>query len=374
LEPESEADPLAAVGSADGVTLCVVPDPTVRLNIGEAIVSSATAIDTTRLEELRKRFKTASDARPDLNAVVICRPESRTADMRELAACLDTPNQFKSTVVKELLDFIPPRTGRFSEIFPPKNLNSHHAGIVHKVFERAKTPKRGPKSSKFILYRETWYIAVVGDTSHRDDMREYLKLSAMTKEAASLLPEEAEGDTPLTKWIINLANRGTPLDDQSGRLVLRIVSLASTEGNGTFSSPVWVPFVAGDDSQDWWAAWLPNVYHLSAVAIEKITTPVAPPEPVSTALSIVLSHGGRNYSTEGGDPILVTEEEDSVLQAFLAEGMAMDEPTLEKRSGSTNIARVMKHLSERYRRHFSTCIRTPGAKNGGGYFIRVKKM
>jgi hypothetical protein len=219
--------------------------------------------------KLIDRFKAAGDERPDLNALVIYHPESRTADMRELAACLDTPNQLKSTVVEELLDFIPPRTGRFSEIFPPKNLDNHHAGIVHKVLERAKIPKRGPKSSKLILYRETWYIAVVGDTPHKQDRREYLKLSGMAKEAARLLPEEAEGDTPFAKWIIHLADRETPLGDQSRRMVLRTPSLAFSGGNGIFSSPVWVPYVVGD-SPSWWSAWLPNVYLLSAMAIEKL--------------------------------------------------------------------------------------------------------
>ncbi len=92
--------------------------------------------------------------------------------------------------------------------------------------------------------------------------------------------------------------------------------------------------------------------------------------PQCRTLPPIWYHGDRTYSLNG-DPIVVTIEEDYVLQAFLEKPTAMTKRDLEDKSGVTNAPRVLTALTERYRGVFKLAIRRPGAKGQGGYFIRV---
>jgi hypothetical protein len=81
------------------------------------------------------------------------------------------------------------------------------------------------------------------------------------------------------------------------------------------------------------------------------------------AVPTIWSHGDRAYSRDGTTSYCVSEEEDSILQAFLEAGKAMDTPTLEDKSGSTNVPRAIKRLCQRYSGVFADAIRMTG---GGG--------
>jgi hypothetical protein len=86
-------------------------------------------------------------------------------------------------------------------------------------------------------------------------------------------------------------------------------------------------------------------------------------------------HGDRAYSRDGINSLVVTEEEDNVLQTFLESGRAMQTRAIEDKSGVTNVSRVIGRLREGYEGVFADAIRTPGGKKGaGGYHIRVRNI
>ncbi|MSU78911.1 MAG: hypothetical protein EXS16_12550 [Gemmataceae bacterium] len=80
----------------------------------------------------------------------------------------------------------------------------------------------------------------------------------------------------------------------------------------------------------------------------------------------IISHGNRSYSVGDAKPIVVTVEENAVLQEFLASKTAMST----KRLGGlvSNVARVIKQLE----RKFPGAVHRPETK-GNGYFIAVIK-
>jgi len=95
----------------------------------------------------------------------------------------------------------------------------------------------------------------------------------------------------------------------------------------------------------------------------------------------ILSHGERQYSIGDHDPILLTEPEDTVLQAYLLERPpgskppeAMDKPTLCDHSGLDHAPRVLRNLRQKYDGRFAPAIQTPeGRKAAGGYRVRIRR-
>ena len=86
------------------------------------------------------------------------------------------------------------------------------------------------------------------------------------------------------------------------------------------------------------------------------TLPVADPA--------IISHGNLSYASGGAKPIVVTVEENAVLQKFLASKTAMTTKRLE--GLVSNVARVIKQLQ----RKFPGAVRRPETK-GDGYYIAV---
>lgn len=82
-------------------------------------------------------------------------------------------------------------------------------------------------------------------------------------------------------------------------------------------------------------------------------------------------HGERQYSIDGNTPYKVSQEHDSILQAFLESQQAMETRDLEDKSGATNASRAVKSLNNWMGGIFSPAIRIPQGKAMGGYFARV---
>jgi hypothetical protein len=80
--------------------------------------------------------------------------------------------------------------------------------------------------------------------------------------------------------------------------------------------------------------------------------------------------GNRVYQVAGCEPVAVTTQEDTVLQAFL-ETPAMDDETLVDRSGYGHAAKILRGLAAKYA-GFDKAIRLPGGKGQGGYYIDLK--
>jgi hypothetical protein len=92
------------------------------------------------------------------------------------------------------------------------------------------------------------------------------------------------------------------------------------------------------------------------------------PQPPAQADEIV-SLGNRAYKVGNSEPVIVTESEDDVFQAFL-ENEAMDQATLCEKAGHE--PRVLRAIIYKYRGVFAPAIRMPGKKGIGGYYVKIR--
>jgi hypothetical protein len=106
-----------------------------------------------------------------------------------------------------------------------------------------------------------------------------------------------------------------------------------------------------------------------AAAIQSAAENVA-----ETPLPTIWDHGERSYSIDRVNPILVTREEDDILQTFLDQDRAYDSTGLTTETGCKNISRAITDLQAHYNAVFAAAIRAPGARGAGGYFIRVRSL
>jgi hypothetical protein len=84
----------------------------------------------------------------------------------------------------------------------------------------------------------------------------------------------------------------------------------------------------------------------------------------------IWSHGERSYSTDGRMPILVSDEQDNILQCFLERDIALDTDGLTNKSGTVNVTTAISRIVEKFG---EGAIRRP-KKKGDGYFIRVRTL
>jgi hypothetical protein len=88
---------------------------------------------------------------------------------------------------------------------------------------------------------------------------------------------------------------------------------------------------------------------------------------IRMAPATVWHHGGRSYSADRVTPSMVSQEQHSVLQAFLDRDEALDTAALHHKV--ENAARVCGELA----RKFPGAVRAPGrAGKGAGYYVRVR--
>jgi hypothetical protein len=91
----------------------------------------------------------------------------------------------------------------------------------------------------------------------------------------------------------------------------------------------------------------------------------------------ILWHGGRQYSIGDYGPVVLTETEHMVLEAFLGDGRklrpvtALDKDELCNRSVD-HAPKVLKALCLKYDGRFGQAITLPGGKGRGGYAVRVR--
>jgi hypothetical protein len=100
----------------------------------------------------------------------------------------------------------------------------------------------------------------------------------------------------------------------------------------------------------------------------------APPTGAGDSAPTIWFHAERQYSMDRLNPLKVSDEFDSILQAFLESQAAMETNEIEERAGVTNAPRAMQYLAEWNEGTFKPAIRIPGGKAKGGYFIRVKRL
>jgi len=92
--------------------------------------------------------------------------------------------------------------------------------------------------------------------------------------------------------------------------------------------------------------------------------------PAPPQVPAIISYGEMVYSVPGGEPLVVTDEEDGILQSFLAIP-AMSSKTLEDQSGVSRAPEVLRRLRDKYEGAFRPFIKLAGRKSNGGYVVRV---
>jgi hypothetical protein len=80
----------------------------------------------------------------------------------------------------------------------------------------------------------------------------------------------------------------------------------------------------------------------------------------------------KGYSSDGLSPVVVTDEEHKILQAFMQANTALCTRDIEAKTGVSNVSRIVKSLANKYNQRFSPAIRRPASK-GHGYHIRVRE-
>jgi hypothetical protein len=87
--------------------------------------------------------------------------------------------------------------------------------------------------------------------------------------------------------------------------------------------------------------------------------------------SVIIRLGEREYRIGDAEPITVSDNEDSVLQAFLRQA-SMDGPALVENAGFERAPKVLRDLKVNYDGIFGPAIRMPGKKGKGGYHVAIR--
>jgi hypothetical protein len=90
------------------------------------------------------------------------------------------------------------------------------------------------------------------------------------------------------------------------------------------------------------------------------------PEP-----AVIVHLDKRQYQVGAALPVVVTEAEDDVLQAFV-DRPAYDEKGLIAAAGNDRAPRILRELTTRYGGTLGPAIRCPGGRDQGGYAVRIR--
>lgn len=100
--------------------------------------------------------------------------------------------------------------------------------------------------------------------------------------------------------------------------------------------------------------------------------PEPPARAEASACIVALDLSRRMYRPGPAEPVIVTDGEDEVLQAFLV-APCMDHKQLVKASGRDNVGKILKNLTTKYGQSFAPYIVLPTKKGRGGYRVHVRK-
>jgi hypothetical protein len=91
-----------------------------------------------------------------------------------------------------------------------------------------------------------------------------------------------------------------------------------------------------------------------------------------TPPATIVSLDDRRYRVGDSRPVVVSDVEDTVLQAF-ADESPMDASRLIDKAGFDRAPRVLKSLREKYSGIFAPAITCPGRKGQGGYHVAIQQ-
>ncbi len=257
-------------------------------------MSATQAPDLARLEEYRGLFQKSAIEFPNLNAIVVFRPDLRRKEAEREAQkfhakppdsapeILDSvlPEQtgdpyaaMRSAVVWE--SWVPESTGNIEQL--------GYQSYWTRVLGAGEFPEFcGPPTGG-----DAWLCTLFGPPIRDVDNPALARFYMLAADAAHLiLPRsKAEGKALLSHWLIHLANRPEPIVPDSRRRYLAWRPLG-----GVQMPPMWVPVTPQNSPSDWWAARLSNVLWLSRAAVEEALD-VAAGAPAPTPAAALPSQG-----------------------------------------------------------------------------------
>jgi hypothetical protein len=325
-------------------------------------MSDAPAPDPARLKELHRRFETAALDHPDVEAVVVYRPDLRREEAeRQSLALFVTPadpasNNYHLERLAEVKGTY--EAMRFAlacrEWIPPtgdsiEQLGFQGYGGYLLRIGASECPVLGglPPDS------ERWECGLFGPPAPAAGNSVFCLFNALAQHAVNLVVPSgtAAGHFPLTRWLIHLVNEAELLG--AGR---RLRQYLSWPGPQAF--PQWVPVTPMNTAHrpaNWWAARLPGVFHLSALALGQAINAVERLRPEAVA-----PRSPAGTTVVDGPSLLKT----FAVEALGNEGKLVDgtKPTVKElhrrlQSAGVDISRTGLYENDDYKEARSLCQR-----------------
>ncbi|MCI0460798.1 MAG: hypothetical protein L0Z62_27940 [Gemmataceae bacterium] len=235
-------------------------------------MSATQAPDPARLEELRRRFDHAACDHPNVDAVVVWRPDLRREETERQAHNLHAKpadpasDNYAAELTEQMRGaYAAMRCAlEWEEWIPPSSGSIEQLG-GQRYWSRVIRADEYPELCDLPADSKLWQCTLFGPPA-RDLENAALRLfSVVATDAARLIlpPSKAEGTALLSRWLIHLADRPEPIVPDARRRYL------TWPGGGCLSSPMWIPVTPLNPRTCWWAVRLPNVFQVSRIAIEQ---------------------------------------------------------------------------------------------------------
>jgi hypothetical protein len=231
---------------------------------------SGTAPELAQFKELRVRFNQSAFDFPNIDAVVVSRPDLRREDTERQARQFHAKSAADDLQTEPLGQTSDRHEAMRSAVtwekwLPPFCRSIEQLGY-QTYWTRVLRAGEYPEFCSPVADGDAWLCSLLGPPIRDVDNAAVARFSMLAADAARLIlpPSKAEGKALVSQWLIHLANRIDPIVPDSQRRYLRWAMLG-----GVRMQPMWIPATPANGATTWWAVRLPNVFLLSRVAVEQ---------------------------------------------------------------------------------------------------------
>jgi hypothetical protein len=314
-------------------------------------MSAVQAFDRVSFEELHKRFHVAACEHPSIDAVVVFRPDLREEETERQAKALLVQladplsanySQQRSNECKGIHAAIG-LTQLWDKWIPPLYNNIEQIGGI-KYWSRVLKAEEDPELGSVPALAHVWQCTLFGPPAGDLENIGLRLFDLLGEDAARLiLPQtNAVGTGLLSRWLIHLADRPEPIIPDSRRQYLSLPTPEDFQKG--LVTPMWVPVTPQNRLSNWWAVRLPNVFHLSGVAIEQAIDLAAPAQaitpPVVVANEVAESDGptsAQHFNEGTGEPGSSSNSAPQIDEESLAIALLFQQP-------ERSIAQIAEHI------------------------------
>jgi hypothetical protein len=232
-------------------------------------MSVALGLDLSRLGELRDRFDRAACNHPNVDAVVVYRPDLRREEVeREGRSLLIEPSdaEIEISAAERIEQRKRAHAARLLALateywIPPSDKSIEQLG-GQEYWCREIRASEYPEICGLPANSLIWHCSVFGPRARDIEDTARRLFNMLAEDAASLiLPKsKAVGKALLSRWLIHLVDQPDPIGRRRQFLHW------STFGGRL--SPMWVPVTPQNPPTCWWAARLYNVFQISRDVID----------------------------------------------------------------------------------------------------------